>query len=300
MRIAVTGRFGQIARSLVERGPNANMEVLTLARPEIDLTRPHHLTDALAALRPQAVVSAAAYTAVDLAESEPQLAYQVNASGAGALAQATALLRIPIVHLSTDYVFDGTLDRPYCEDDPTNPINVYGSSKLRGEQLVAAANPNHVILRTAWIYSPFGKNFARTMLSLAGTREEVSVVSDQRGTPTNALDIADGIFTVLRNLITRPVDAAIRGVFHMTGGGETNWAEFAMAIFAASVKSNGPFSQVRAIASSAYPTAARRPANSRLDNSRMARSHGVRLPLWRDSVPETISRIVVDDFQKKA
>jgi len=300
MRIAVTGRFGQIARSLVERGPNANMEVLTLARPAVDLTRPHDLTDALAALRPQAVVSAAAYTAVDLAESEPQLAYQINANGAEALARATALLQIPIVHLSTDYVFDGTLDRPYREDDPPSPINVYGSSKLRGEQLVAAANPNHVILRTAWVYSPFGKNFARTMLSLAGTREEVSVVSDQRGTPTNALDIADGIFTVLRNLIARPDDAAIRGVFHMTSGGETNWAEFATAIFAASATSNGPFSQVRAIASSDYPTAARRPANSRLDNSRMAQSHDVRLPLWQDSVPETISRIVVDDFQKKA
>lgn len=300
MRIAVTGRFGQLARSLVERGPSANMEVLTLARPAIDLARPHDLTDALAALRPQAVVSAAAYTAVDLAESEPQLAYQINANGAEALARATALLQIPIVHLSTDYVFDGTLDRPYCEDDPPSPINVYGSSKLRGEQLVAAANPNHVILRTAWVYSPFGKNFARTMLSLAGTREEVSVVSDQRGTPTNALDIADGIFTVLRNLITRPDDTAVRGVFHMTSDGETNWAEFAMAIFAASATCNGPFSQVRAIASSAYPTAARRPANSRLDNSRMARSHGVRLPLWRDSVPETISRILADDLQKKA
>ena len=300
MRIAVTGRFGQIARSLVERGPDANMEVLTLARPEIDLTRPHDLTDALAALRPQAVVSAAAYTAVDLSESEPQLAYQVNAGGAGALARATALLRIPIVHLSTDYVFDGTLDRPYREDDPTNPINVYGSSKLRGEQLVAAANPNHVILRTAWVYSPFGTNFVRTMLSLAGTRDEISVVSDQQGTPTNALDIADGVFNVLRNLIARPDDAAIRGIFHMTSGGETNWAEFAMAIFAASATRNGPFSQVRSIASSAYPTAARRPANSRLDNSRLARSHGERLPLWRNSIPETIARILADDFQKKA
>jgi dTDP-4-dehydrorhamnose reductase len=299
MRIAVTGRFGQIARSLVERGPSSNTEVLTLARPEVDLTRPHDLTDILAALRPQAVVSAAAYTAVDLAESEPVLAYQINANGAEALAQATARLKIPIVHLSTDYVFDGALDRPYCEDDPPCPINVYGLSKLRGEQLVAAANPNHVILRTAWVYSPFGKNFVRTMLSLAGTRDEISVVSDQRGSPSNALDIADGIFNVLCNLIARPDDAAIRGVFHMTGGGETNWAEFAMAIFAASATCNGPCSHVRAIASSAYPTAARRPANSRLDNSKLARSHGVRLPLWRDSVPETVSQILAEDFQKK-
>lgn len=300
MRIAVTGRLGQIARSLIERGSNSNVEVVTLARPEVDLTRPHDLVDLLAASQPQAVVSAAAYTGVDLAESEPQLAYQINANGAEALARATALLQIPIVHLSTDYVFDGTLDRPYGEEDPPCPINVYGSSKLRGEQLVAAANPNHVILRTAWVYSPFGRNFARTMLSLAGTRDEVSVVSDQRGAPTNALDIADGIFKVLSNLVARPDDTAIRGIFHMTSGGETSWAEFARAIFASSATSNGPFSQVRPIAGSAYPAAARRPVNSRLDNSRLVRSHGVRMPLWRDSIPATISRILAEDFQKKA
>jgi|SRR5256714_559900 len=300
MRIAVTGRFGQIAQSLVERGPNSNMEVLTLARPAVDLARPSDLTDVLGALRPQAVVSAAAYTAVDLAESEPVLAYQINANGAEALARAAARLRIPIVHLSTDYVFDGALDRPYCEEDAPRPINVYGLSKLRGEQLVAAVNPNHAIIRTAWVYSPFGKNFARTMLSLAGSRDEISVVGDQRGAPSSAFDIANGILNVLRNLIARPDDAAIRGVFHMTSGGDTNWAEFAMAIFAASVTNNRPFSRVRSIASSAYPTAARRPANSRLDNTKLERSHGVRLPLWRDSIPDTIARILAEDFQKKA
>ncbi len=300
MRVAVTGRYGQIARSLVERGPNLNIEVLALARPEVDLRRPHDLMDVLAVLRPQAVVNAAAYTAVDLAESAPGLAHQINANGAEALAQAAARLQIPIVHLSTDYVFDGALDRPYCEDDPPCPINVYGLSKLLGEQLVAVANTNHAILRTAWVYSPFGKNFARTMLSLARTRDEISVVSDQRGSPSNAFDIADGIFNIVGNLIARPDDAAIRGVFHMTGGGETDWAGFAMAIFAASAANNGPFSRVIPIASSAYPTQARRPLNSRLDNSKLARSHGVRLPVWQDSIPETITRILANDFQKKA
>lgn len=300
MRIVVTGRLGQIAQSLVERGPGSNMEVLTLARPEIDLARSADLTDVLGALRPQAVVSAAAYTAVDLAESEPALAYQINANGAEAVARATARLRIPIVHLSTDYVFDGTLDRPYREDDVPRPINVYGSSKLLGEQLVAAANANHAILRTAWVYSPFGKNFARTMLSLAGSRDEISVVGDQCGAPTSALDIADGIFKILHNLVARLDDPAIRGVFHMTGGGETNWAEFATAIFAASATNSGPFSRVRTIASSEYATQARRPLNSRLDNTRLAGSHGVRLPPWRDSIPETIARILAEDFRKKA
>ena len=204
MRIAVIGRLGQIAQSLVERGSSSNMEVVTLARPAIDLARPSDLTDVLGGLRPDAVVNAAAYTAVDLAESEPALAHQINAGGAEALAQAAARLRIPIVHLSTDYVFDGTLDRPYRERDAPRPVNLYGASKWRGEQLVAAANPDHAILRTAWVYSPFGKNFVRTMLSLAGGRDEISVVRDQRGTPSHALDIADGIFRVLRNLIARP------------------------------------------------------------------------------------------------
>ena len=300
MRVVVTGRLGQIAQSLLERGPHSNIEVLTLARPAVDLARPSDLTDVLGALRPQAVVSAAAYTAVDLAESEPVLAFQINANGAEAVARAAGRLQIPIVHLSTDFVFDGTLDRPYCEEDAPRPINVYGLSKWRGEHLVAGANPNHAILRTAWVYSPFGKNFVRTMLSLAGSRDEISVVDDQRGAPSSALEIADGIFKVLCNLIARPDDAAIRGVFHMTGGGETNWAEFATAIFAASAKSNGPFSQVRPIASSDYPTQARRPVNSRLDNTKLARLHGIRLPLWRDSLPETIARIIAEDFRPAA
>ena len=297
MRIVVTGRSGQIAQSLVERGPGANNEVVTLARPAIDLAQPSDLADVLDALRPEAVVNAAAYTAVDLAESEPGLAHQVNAKGAEAVARAAARLRIPVVHLSTDYVFDGALDRPYCEDDEPGPINVYGSSKLRGEKLVAAANSDHAILRTSWVYSPFGKNFVRTMLSLAASRREIAVVGDQLGAPTSAFDIADGIFSVLRNLIERPGDPAIRGVFHMTGDGETNWAEFAIAIFAASATNNGPFSRVRSIASSDYPSKARRPLNSRLDNSRLAGSHGVRLPPWRTSLPAMIARILADDLK---
>jgi dTDP-4-dehydrorhamnose reductase len=299
MRIAVTGKSGQVARSLLERASAANVEVLTLARPVVDLTRPDEIEAALAALRAQAIVSAAAYTAVDLAENEPALAEQVNAAGAEAVARAAARLHIPIVHLSTDYVFDGTLDRPYREEDPTGPVSVYGRSKLHGERLVAAANPDHAILRTAWVYSPFGKNFARTMLSLADKREEIAVVSDQRGTPSNALDIANGIFAVVRNLIAKPQDSALRGVFHMTGGGETNWAEFATAIFAASTAVGGPSARVRPVPSSEYPTPARRPTNSRLDNARLAKAHNVRLPEWQGSLPETIARIVSQDFQKK-
>jgi dTDP-4-dehydrorhamnose reductase len=299
MRIAVTGRNGQVVQSLIERATAAGIDVQTVARPEADLARPETVEGALIDLRPNAVVNAAAYTAVDLAESEPSLAYQVNGAGAAAAARAAAKLNVPIVQLSTDYVFDGSLDRSYREDDPTKPLGVYGDSKLRGERAVSAASDNHVILRTAWVYSPFGKNFARTMLALADKREQLSVVSDQRGTPTNALDIADGIIAVVRNLLDRPSAPELRGIFHMTGGGETNWAEFATAIFAASSAAGGPSARVVPITTAEYPTPARRPANSRLDNGRLANIHSVRLPHWQQSLPGCIGRIIARDFQGK-
>ena len=219
MRIAVTGRQGQVARALIERGGAVGVKILPLARPDVDLALPETIPAALAAVQADLVINAAAFTAVDLAEAQSERAFAINHRGAEAVAAAAASLKIPIVQLSTDYVFDGTLDRPYVESDPVNPINVYGRSKLAGELAVAAAQPNHVILRTAWVYSPFGKNFVRTMLSLAGKRSEVSVVADQFGAPTNALDIADGILVVARHLLERPAASELRGIFHMTGGG---------------------------------------------------------------------------------
>lgn len=297
MRIAVTGRNGQVVQSLLERAAGSDILITTIARPEVDLARPASVEAALLALRPDAIVNAAAYTAVDLAESEPEQAHAVNSVGAGAVAKAADTLGIPVVHLSTDYVFDGSLDRPYSENDPTGPVGVYGHSKLEGERAIAAATDNHAILRTAWVYSPFGKNFARTMLTLASKRDEISVVSDQRGTPTNALDIADGVLAAARNLVARPGATDLRGVFHMTGGGEANWAEFAEAIFTASHAIGGPAARVIPIPSSAYPTPARRPANSRLDNSKLARTHNIRLPDWRQSLPATVARLVTLDFQ---
>jgi dTDP-4-dehydrorhamnose reductase len=292
MRVAVTGRHGQVARSLVERGEIAGMDVFTISRSEADLMRAGDVESALKVLQPDAVVNAAAYTAVDLAESEPALAHQINCLGAGTVARTAAQMNIPIVHLSTDYVFDGNLDRPYREDDPTGPLGVYGDSKLEGERAVAAACSNHVILRTAWVYSPFGKNFVRTMISLAKDREEIAVVSDQRGAPTYALDIADAAFAIIRNLIARPAADELRGIFHMTSAGETNWAEFAAAIFEVSASLGGPAARVKPIPTSAYPTPARRPANSRLDNTRLAAVHDVRLPPWQHPLPECIGRLV--------
>ena len=292
MRIAVTGRNGQIVRSLVERAAAAKIDLHTVARPELDLTRPETVEAALLVLRPDAIVNAAAYTDVDLAESEPSLVYRINETGAEAAARAAAKLAIPIVQLSTDYVFDGNLDRPYRETDPTNPLGVYGCSKLAGERAVAIANDNHVILRTAWAYSPFSRNFARTMLALAREQRQLSVVGDQRGTPTCAFDIADGIITAIRNLLDRPSAQELRGIFHMTGGGETNWAAFATAILTASAAVGGPSARVIPISTAEYLTTVRRPANSRLDNSRLADLHGICLPHWQQSLQGCIDRIV--------
>lgn len=292
MRIVVTGRHGQVARSLLERGAALDVDVHAVARPEIDLARPAGVERALSDHQPDVIVNAAAYTAVDRAESEPDLAYRINALGAEAAARAAGRLGIPVIQLSTDYVFGGSLHRAYREDDPTSPLGVYGDSKLKGEHAVAAATGNHVILRTSWVYSPFGSNFARTMLALAGQRETISVISDQRGTPTNALDLADGIIAIARNLLDRPAAAELRGIFHVTGGGDTNWAEFAAAILAASAAAGGPAARVMPVATSENPAAARRPANSRLDNSRLARIHGVRLPRWQHSLQGCIGRLL--------
>lgn len=291
MRIAVTGKTGQLVTSLLERGAAAGHEMIALGRPELDLADPGSVARILDAVAPEAIVSAAAYTAVDRAENESDLAHAVNAAGAGAVALAARRLGVPLVHVSTDYVFDGTLDRPYLESDPTGPTGVYGASKLAGERAVLAAHgDDSAILRVAWVYSPFGGNFVKTMLRLAGERDEIGVVADQIGNPTSALDIADGILSVAANLVASP-DPALRGVFHMTASGEASWADFAEAIFAASAAQGGPSAQVKRISTVDYPTPATRPANSRLDCGLIARVHGVTRPDWRASLETVIARL---------
>lgn len=291
VRIVVTGREGQVARSLAERGALAGHEILRVGRPEFDLSADRDtILAAIEAARPDAVVSAAAYTAVDKAESEPDLAFAINQSGVGAVAEAAAKLGVPLVHLSTDYVFDGNKGSPYVEGDETRPTGVYGASKLAGEQAVLSEHPNSAVLRTAWVYSPFGANFVKTMLRLAGDRDEVGVVADQYGNPSSALDIADGILAVASNLSAGD-EADKRGIFHMTASGEASWADFAEAIFAVSAGGGGPSANVRRIGTADYPTPALRPANSRLDCSLIERVHGVRLPDWRDSLQIVVSRL---------
>ncbi len=293
LRIAVTGWTGQVVRAMLERVP-AGVEVIALRRPELDLADHRTIAPALRSARPDVIVNAAAYTAVDQAESEPELAMRINGGAAGEAARAAAALGIPVIQLSTDYVFDGTLDRPYREDDVTGPISAYGASKLAGEQAVAAATANHAVLRTAWIYSPFGKNFVKTMLRLAETRDEVGVVADQQGCPTSALDIADAIFAVARNLVARPQDDTLRGVFHMSAPGEAVWADVAEAIFAERERLGGKPVAVKRIATADYPTPARRPTNSRLNCSKLAARHGVVLPAWRASLATCVERLLKD------
>jgi dTDP-4-dehydrorhamnose reductase len=292
VRIIVIGREGQVACALAERAPAHGAKAVLLGRPKLDLADPSGIEDILLDTGGDLIVNAAAYTAVDRAESEPELAEAINAIGAGAVAGAAAAMNAPVIQISTDYVFDGAAERPYREDDPVRPLGAYGSSKLLGEQAVADANPNHAILRTAWIYSPFGKNFVKTMLRLAADRDEIGVVADQVGSPTSALDIADGVLAVGRNLVEKPQDSALRGVFHMAGGGFASWADFAREIFALSSRLGGPGARVRPIGTADYPTPARRPANSRLDCGKLASIHGVALPPWQASLEACIRRLV--------
>jgi dTDP-4-dehydrorhamnose reductase len=294
MRIAVTGSQGQVALSLLERGEGQGVEILAVGRPKLDLAEPATVLPPLEAARPDVIVNAGAYTAVDLAESEEALATKINGDGAGAVAKAAAALGVPVIQLSTDYVFPGDLDRPYREDDTTSPVNAYGRSKLAGEAAVRAATPSHVILRTSWVYSPFGKNFVRTMLALGATRPALNVVADQIGQPTAALDIADALLAVCRRLTAGPGNDNLFGTFHLAGTGATSWADFAELIFVEAARHGRAPVTVTKIASDAYKTAAKRPANSRLDTQKLAEVYGIRLPPWQKSVSETVNRLLSD------
>lgn len=216
----------------------------------------------------------------------------MNRDGARLLAQAAARRGIPIIHLSTDYVYDGCKLEPYVEDDPTGPASVYGRSKLEGEAAVREANPQHVILRTAWVYSPTGKNFVKTMLRLAAERDRVNVVDDQRGSPTFAQHLAVAILDVARQLGPDQRTDAPWGIYHAVGGGTTTWWGLAGEVFRRSAALGGPEAIVDPIASADYPTPAHRPANSQLDCGKLERTFGVKLPAWQDGVAACVERLV--------
>jgi dTDP-4-dehydrorhamnose reductase len=207
------------------------------------------------------------------------------------LARAAARENAPILHLSTDYVFDGTLERPWREDDPVHPVSVYGASKLAGERMIAASGATFAILRTAWVYSPFGSNFVRTMLRLAESRDELNVVEDQVGSPTSAHDIAEALNAVIATW-RRDAARGTNAVYHVAGSGEADWAELARAAFEESASRGGPSARVNGIPSSGYPTRARRPANSRLDCARFEGAFGYRCPAWRQSLAPVVARLL--------
>jgi dTDP-4-dehydrorhamnose reductase len=290
MKALLIGTQGQLARSLIEASRSEDIELLALGRPTIDLRDPASCVAAISEAKPDAVINAAAYTMVDKAETEPEAAFAVNALGAEALARACAARDIPVLHISTDYVFDGTKPTAYVEDDRVAPLGIYGRSKLEGERRVAAACARHLILRTSWVHSPYGSNFVKTMLRLAGTRDEIAVVDDQVGNPTYAPHLAVAILTIAKRAI-RERDLAW-GTYHAAGTGDVTWCGLARQVLRVADRLGGPKAAVRAITTADYPTPARRPANSRLDCNRMHAVLGPRLPPWQDGVEDCVRRIL--------
>jgi dTDP-4-dehydrorhamnose reductase len=290
VKVLVTGRAGQLVRGLLEAADGAGVQVVAIGRPELDLVDEKSVAAAVAREHPDVVVNAAADTAVDKAETEPAAAHAVNALGAEHVARACAAHSVPIIHISTDYVFDGMKDGPYLEDDPTAPINVYGRTKLEGERRVAVACERHLILRTAWLHSPWGTNFVKTMLRMAATRPNIGVVNDQKGSPTYAPDLARLVLAIAARAVADP--AGMRwGVYHAVGGGQTTWFGFAREVFRCAAEHGLPVADVTAIAASDYPTTARRPANSRLNCNRLRLLLGLELPDWRVGVQDCVARL---------
>ena len=325
--ILVTGGAGQLATALQGEGGAA---VRRVGRPEFDFDRPETLAAVFAAARPALLVNAAAWTAVDAAEADPDAAGRANRDGPAMLAALCADAGIPMIHVSTDYVFDGLKGAPYVETDPTSPTGVYGRTKLEGEQAVLAACPRAVVLRTSWVYSAVGKNFVRTMLGAALKVPRLRVVGDQRGCPTAARDLAVAILAIAPQvagagpgrLATRGADGSgimasdeygtgVRdghgrrgqdgsgtqvpdryGIFHACGTGDTTWHGLALSVFEAAARHGHPVPAVDAITTAEWPTPARRPPDSRLECGKLAATFGVRLPDWRTSLARTVDELL--------
>lgn len=293
MKILCIGRNGQIARALSERATVHGVSLVAKGRPDLDMLVPDSVKRAIDATEPDLIVNAAAYTGVDAAESNQDQAHALNAVAPGLIASMAAKAGIPLLHYSTDYVFDGGLDRPYEETDPIAPLGVYGHTKALGEQAVIEHCDQHLIFRTAWVYSPFGSNFVKTMLRLAKTRDEISVVDDQIGNPSSAFDLADATLRVCRATLDQD-QSARWGLYHMAGTGSASWAGFAEAIFRHSVQRGGPGASVSPILSDAYPTAVERPANSCLSTTKLSSAFGIILPNWQTSLGATVQRLVTE------
>nr|WP_294512766.1 dTDP-4-dehydrorhamnose reductase [uncultured Rhodopila sp.] len=285
--IFVTGSTGQLASALAA----AATGITRAGRPEFDFDRPDSIEAAFRAANPRLVINAAAYTAVDAAEKDVDAAYRANRDGPAILARLCAEAGIPLIHVSTDYVFDGTKPEPYVEADPVGPQGVYGASKLAGERAVTESGAKAIILRTAWVYAATGKNFVRTMLAVGKTRDRLTVVGDQHGCPTTAADLAGAILAISALIDRSGWQDAYRGIFHAAGTGATTWHGLAVATFEEAARHGAKVPDVAPIGTADWPTPAKRPANSRLDCTRLREVFGVSLPHWRESLTRTVDAI---------
>jgi dTDP-4-dehydrorhamnose reductase len=290
-RILVTGRGGQLATGLEAALPAQGFEALLVGQPEFEFDKPETVIAAYRALKPDAVVNCAAWTAVDAAEDDEAGAFRANALGPALLGQLTREAGIPIIQISTDYVFDGLKGAPYLESDLPNPLGAYGRTKLAGEWAAHVANPRCIVLRTAWVFAAMGKNFLRTMLALGEQRPELRIVADQWGSPTAAPDLADAIAAILVQLRTQGWRDDVAGTYHATCGGFTTWHGFAEAIFTEAARHGAPRPKVHAITTADYPTKAKRPADGRLDNGKLARTFGVALPPWEAGLARVMAAL---------
>jgi dTDP-4-dehydrorhamnose reductase len=284
--ILVTGGAGQLASALSA----ASGLVHRVGRPDFDFDRPETIDATFQAARPSLVINAAAYTAVDAAETDAEAAYRANEAGPARLAALCAAAGVPILHISTDYVFDGSKGAPYTEDDAVGPTGVYGASKLAGERAVLASGARAIVLRTSWVHYHEGKNFVRTMLNVGKTRDRLTVVADQRGCPSAAADLADAILAIAGRIRDGWRDD-YAGVFHLAGSGDTTWFGLACAVFEDAAAQGWKIPVVAPIATADWPPPAKRPADSRLDCARLARVFDVRMPHWRDGLRRTTGAI---------
>ena len=287
LKILITGQHGQVSQALQQRLPPLG-ELIVLGREQLDLTNVDRIRQQVRAHRPDLIINAAAHTAVDQAESEPEVAFAINAIAPGILAEEAKALGAPLIHYSTDYVFDGSKPAPYTEADTPSPLGVYGQSKLAGEQAIAAVGGEHLILRTSWVYSNHGKNFLLTMQRLLQEKPQMRIVADQIGAPTWAGTIADSTRALIEHW--QAGAAGAWGVYHLTAQGETSWFGFAEAIGEHLRTTGKACSELEPIPSSAYPTPAKRPLNSRLDCSLLQQQWHVAQPHWLDALRECLAQ----------
>ncbi|WP_424927504.1 dTDP-4-dehydrorhamnose reductase [Amaricoccus tamworthensis] len=286
MRALVFGPNGQVGRELLDLAQDRGIEVLPVDRQTVHLTQAAEVARCIHEADVDIIVNAAAYTAVDDAEDNSEEAFAVNGNAPGTMARAAAMRKIPLLHISTDYVFDGAPGDPKKEDDPTAPLGVYGASKLDGENEVASAGGDHVILRTAWVFSPHGKNFVKTMLHYGAQRDELTVVNDQFGGPTSAHDIAGALWDIAE---AWDKGDGVSGIFHFAGQPAVSWADFASAIFERTGWEKNP--SVKGIPSSEWPTKTKRPENSVLDCSKIREVYGIKQPDWRPALEDVIQKL---------